>query len=116
MTDNIVSFPNKSESSFPTSIEESLDHIIAVRTDYCDEVSNDIMDAINAVMSSYGLLVKPEEAHIKDYVFLEEAIKAAVYRHKRLYHGFHDIIDATITLTPEAEKELASKRELNNIT
>lgn len=114
MTENLVKFPrSNSDSQFPTNIEESLDHIIAVRMDYCDEVANDIMDAVNAVMSSYGITVKPEESHIKDYVFLEEAIKAALYRHKRLHHGFHDIIDATISLSPEAEEELKKKKELN---
>ena len=114
MTENLVKFPrSNSDTQFPTNIEESLDHIIAVRMDYCDEVANDIMDAVNAVMSSYGITVKPEESHIKDYVFLEEAIKAALYRHKRLHHGFHDIIDATISLSPEAEEELQKKKELN---
>jgi hypothetical protein len=113
MTENLVNFPKKPDTLFPTSIEESLDHIIAVRTDYCDEVAMDIMDAVNAVMSSYGITVKPEESHIKDYVFLEEAIKAALYRHKRLHHGFHDIIDATISLTPDAMEELEKKKELN---
>ena len=113
MTENLNNFPKKSDTLYPSNIEESLDHIIAVRTDYCDEVANDVMDAINAVMSSYGITVKPDESHIKDYVFLEEAIKAALYRYKRLHHGFHDIIDATISLSPEAIEELEKKKELN---
>lgn len=111
MTDNLVKFPNSDFQSFPTNVEESIEHLIMVRQDYCDEVCEDVMNAVTAVMSQYGFVVKSQENHIKDYVFLEEAVKAALYRYKRLDHGFHDIIDATISLTPEAAQELADRKE-----
>ena len=105
MTDNIVHFKTNFEQ-FPSSIEDSINHLVSVRQDYCDEVSDDILEAVTSVLHSYGFQIKSEEKHIKDIVFLEEAIKALLYRYKKIPHGMHDVIDATITLTAEASDEL----------
>lgn len=102
MTENIVDFPKKIPENFPHNIQESVEHIEAVRRDYCDEISADAFEAIISVINNYGLqAVKLNDEYIKDVVFLEETIKAFVYRYKKLHHPFHDIIDASITLPDE---------------
>lgn len=108
MTENIVGFPKKIPENFPHNIQESVEHIEAVRRDYCDEVSADAFEAMISVISNYGIQgTKLSDEHIKDVVFLEETVKAFIYRYKKLHHPFHDIIEASITLPDEnvVEKE-----------
>jgi hypothetical protein len=105
MTDNILEFPI-SDEMFPSSREEAMNHITQVRQEFCDEVSSDVMDALYAVLNSYGITVRPEPIHIKDTVFVEEAIKALLYRHKNIQHSFHEIAESVISITPDAQKEL----------
>ena len=111
MKENILEFPKKNQETFPSSIEESILHITAVRQEYCDEIHADVMDAVVNILNSYGLVIKSEEDFIKDYVFVEEGLKALIYRHKRLPHQFHEITDAVITLTDEAKSEIAAKNK-----
>ena len=105
MTKNIVQFKTSFEYS-PTSYEESIEHLQQVRQEYCDEVCDDILEAMTSVLHSYGFQVKSQETHIKDIVFVEEALKAMLYRYKKIPHGMHEIIEATISITPEASDEL----------
>lgn len=105
MTDNILEFP-VSDEMFPSSREDAYETITRVRQEFCDEVASDVMDALYAVLSSYGITVKPEPEHIKDTVFVEESIKALLYRHKNIDHSFHDIAESVISISPDAQKEL----------
>jgi hypothetical protein len=116
MKENILSFPSTNDT-FPTSREEAEEHLFLVRQEYCDDVCEDVLEAVTSVLHSYGFSIKASEAHIKDIVFLEESIKALLYRYKKLKHNLHDIIDVTVNVTPEASAELEknSKKELNNI-
>lgn len=112
MTENVVNFPSKGQEMFPSNIEESLDHIQAVRQEYCDEVADDVFEAMASVLSNYGIVVRLSEGHIKDFTFAEETIKALVYRYKRIEHPFHDIIDNVITLSDDAKKDLEENKKL----
>jgi hypothetical protein len=103
----ILKFPEiKSEAGFPTSIEESLEHVEEIRKHYCDEISSDVFDAALTVINNYGLSVRANDIFIKDAVFLEEAIKAFVYRFKRIHHPMHEIIEQTITISDELKQEI----------
>ena len=103
----------KNEAGFPASVQESIDHIESVRKNYCDEVSSDVFDAALSVVNNYGLRIKSDDIFIKDAVFLEEAIKAFVYRFKRIEHPMHDIIDNIITISDEMEQEIQDKIDEN---
>jgi DNA-binding ferritin-like protein len=120
MTENIVNFPNKGPEMFPSTIEESLDHIQSVRQEYCDEVADDVFEAMASVLSTYGFVVRMNESHIKDFTFAEETIKALVYRYKRIGHPFHEIIDNVITISDEVQQDLEKAKEKeqqeNNLT
>lgn len=111
MTQNIVQFKTSFELS-PSSKEESQEHLQSIRQEYCDEVCEDILEAVTSVLHSYGFNIKSQENYIKDYVFLEEAVKAMLYRYKKIPHGMHEVIEATITMTAEASEEL--ERMSNN--
>jgi len=110
MTENIVNFPNKTVEMFPSSVQESIDHINSVRQEYCDDVSDDVFEAMASVLNAYGMGVRMDEGHIKDYTFAEETIKALVYRYKRIAHPFHDIIDNVITISDEVKSDLEEKK------
>jgi uncharacterized protein YwgA len=111
MTENIVNFPKKGLEMFPSSIEESLDHIRSVRQEYCDEVADDVFEAMASVLATYGFVVRMNEGHIKDFTFVEETIKALVYRYKRIEHPFHEIIDNVITISDEVKEDLEKAKE-----
>ena len=110
MTENIVNFPSKGLEMFPSSVEESLDHIQSVRQEYCDEVADDVFEAMASVLSTYGFVVRMNEGHIKDFTFAEETIKALVYRYKRISHPF------TISDEVKEDLEKAKDQQENNLT
>lgn len=95
--DNLVYFPKNSDN-FPTTEQEYLDRITEVRKQFSDEVASDAFESVMAVLTSYGVTIKTTEGYIKDLVFLEESIKAFIYRHKRIEHPFHDMIENVITV------------------
>ena len=111
MTENLIKFPSQSEESFPSSREEAMARLEEVRTEYCDSVAEDAFDVVMQVLSSYNMYPKNNVDNIKDVVFLEEAIKATVYRYKNLQHSFHDIADTVIAITPEAQKEIEKNKQ-----
>jgi hypothetical protein len=100
----ILNFPQKTDSTFPSSDEEAQTHLTEVRQNYCDEISNDAMDAALSVIVNYGVYIKPVGSAVKDLVFLEEALKAILYRNKNLVHPFHDMIEKAIVM-PDEERE-----------
>ena len=110
MSDKIVKFPDKKmEAIFPTSVEESIDHVAQIRKEYCDEVGSDAFDAVLSVVNNYGLTLRTNQVFIKDAVFLEEAIKAFIYRIKKLEHPFHEIAESTITISDELRSEIEER-------
>jgi len=114
MSKKIIKFPEmKGEAGFPASIQESIDHIESVRKNYCDEISSDVFESALSIINNYGLRIKSDDIFIKDAVFLEEAIKAFVYRFKRLEHPMHEVIDNIITISDEMEKEIQDKIDEN---
>lgn len=113
--DNIIQFPSKPKSPFPNNLEQTLDHVEQVRRTYCDEVTADAFEAVFAILTSYGLTIKPDENVVKSVVFLEEAIRAMVYTTKDLEHSFQDLADAAITLEADAKKELDRIIEENQL-
>ena len=107
MSDNIIPFHSKNNTNiFPSNIEESIVHLEQIRTDYCDEVADDAIEAVFAVLSSYGLQVKPDESSIKNIVFMEESIKSLLYYIKNVPHAFQEIADSCITIDGEAKEEM----------
>ena len=116
MTENILKFPTRSEEMFPSSHEEAYDRLEEIRTEYCEAVAEDAFDVVIQVLSSYNMYPRNDVDRIKDVVFLEEAIKAVVYRYKNLNHSFHDIIENIISITPEAQQEIDKNKEKEKIT
>lgn len=114
MSNNLIKFPKDSFPLFPSTEQESLDHLNMVRQEYCDEVTSDVTEAIFSVLHSYGFILKSDNDHIKDVVFLEEAVKAMIYRYKKLGHPLHEIINNTVNLPDEADDEIVKEKQLNN--
>jgi hypothetical protein len=107
MKDNVIQFPFKNIGKiFPSNLEESLDHLVQIRKDYCDEVADDAIEAVFAVLSSYGLQANPDEETVKSIVFMEEAIKALLYSIKNVSHPFQEVAQALVTITGEAKEEM----------
>jgi hypothetical protein len=52
-----------------------------------------------------GLFSDIEELNIRDAIFLEETIRAVVYRYKNIDHSFHEIIDDVISMPDDEDEE-----------
>lgn len=104
--DNIIQFPAKNSEIFPSSAEESMEILNSVRKEFCDEVVADTLEAVTSVFSSYGFTPASDVQTIKDIVFIEEALKAFTYRYKNLGHPLHPIIEQTISVSDEIQKQL----------
>lgn len=108
----ILKFPDKNgEAGNPASLEDTITQIEEVRKMFCDEVSSDVFEAALAVVSNYGLSMKSDITYIKNAVFMEEAIKAFVYKLKNIHHPMHDVVDKTITVADDVDLE----KELENL-
>lgn len=113
----ILNFPNISDSNFPSTNEEAQEQVNEVRRNYCDEVGTDALDATLTVFMNYGIQVRPNGTAIKDLVFLEEAIKAVLYRNKNIPHPFHEMIEKAIVLPEETEASIEQAiKEQNTLT
>jgi len=107
MKDNVIKFPNK--NGFDGVLPHTEEHVIQVRQDFCDDVVSDALDAIVAVFASYGIVSRGDVDSIRDVIFLEETLKAYAYRYKDIEHGLHELIDNTITISPEIIKQIEEK-------
>jgi hypothetical protein len=115
--DKVINFPKKPNQIFPSTQEESIKCLQNVRQEFCEEVTVDVLDAVTAVLSNYGFIIRNEENHIKDIIFLEEAIKALTFRFKKLEHPLHEIIEATISVKDGdeiSESDKSTEMQLNN--
>jgi hypothetical protein len=115
MSENIVDFPKKITDNF-ISKEQSLQHIEEIRKEYCNEIASDALEAVMSVVNNYGLQSKEDQPHIKDIIFVEEAIKALTYRYKRLTHPLHDIIESTVSLPGDANFNDSDDDEETKVT
>lgn len=106
----VIKFPEKnSEAGNSASLEDTITQIEEVRKMFCDEVSSDVFEAALAIVGNYGLSMKSDMSYIKAAVFMEEAIKAYVYKLKNIHHPMHDVVEKTITVSDELEKEIEEK-------
>lgn len=108
--DNLVIFP-RNTLDFPTTKEQSQEKLQEVRREFSDEVASDAFESVMAVLNSYGIGIKTDDNFIKDLVFLEETIKSYIYRHKKLEHPFHEMIENVITVPGDSVQESHEKSE-----
>lgn len=112
---NIIQFPKNNIN--PHGLEQnSPDLIYEVRREFCDEVVSDALDALVGIFGSYGVVSRGDVNSIKDIVFLEEALKALLYRYKNLEHSLHPVIEATISISPELEQQIHEKFNNKELT
>lgn len=114
MTNKIIQFPDKkkkSEAGNPASLEETITQIEEVRKLFCDEIADDVFQAVFAIISNYGLVPKSSPEFIRDAFFFEEVLQAMLYRMKNIDHPMHSLIDKTVTISEEIERELEEKLE-----
>lgn len=113
--DNIIKFPNK--NNLPNTIEEAQDRLTEVRTEFVNEVLEDVTERLFNDISNYGFTLSSEDPHYKDIFFVTESIQALLMRYAGIQHHLHPIIDATVevtrpdTVTKDGEEILAVAKE-----
>lgn len=95
--DNIIKFPN--QSTLPTTAEEAQNKLIEVRTEFINEVLEDVTERLFNDISNYGFSLSSDDDHFKDIFFVTEAIQALLMRYAGVQHHLHPIIDATVEVS-----------------
>jgi hypothetical protein len=109
--ENIIQFPrNINKFAHPVSEQERSEIILDLRRDLSDEISEEIMQLVVNNLIAVGL-INPEMI-VRDAIFLEETIKAIVYRYKNVPHQFHSLIDDIIIMPDDEDEENEDDEEL----
>jgi hypothetical protein len=113
MTNKVIQFPDKkkNEAGNPASLEETISQIEEVRKLFCDEIADDVFQAVFAIISNYGMVPRTSPEFIRDAFFFEEVLQAMLYRMKNIEHPMHSLIDKTVTISEDIERELEEKLE-----
>lgn len=112
---NVIQFPREIHKfSTPVNEEEKAQVMEHIRIDMSEEIGDQIMQNVIAMFHNYGLFEDIDELQVKDAIFVEECIKAAVYRYKGIMHPMHDMIDSSILLPDEVEEHENVKEELTD--
>jgi hypothetical protein len=104
LMENVIQFPRVINGlSSPLSQEERSEIISNLRKEVSDEICDDIMQNVINFIVNCGLI--SSELIVRDAIFLEETIKAVVYRYKNIPHQFHSLIDDVIVMPEDMENE-----------
>jgi len=94
---NILQMPLKNED-MPVTKKQARSRINSIRKEYCDEICDDVFQALIVHLNSYGVSFRQTDEHTKDLVFLEESLKSFVYRSKGINHNFQKIAEEAVSL------------------
>ena len=102
---NVINFPRYiTKETNPTTELEYIQVTGKLRESLSDEITDTIMQSCVNMLFTNGLFSDIEELNIRDAIFLEETIRAVVYRYKNIDHSFHEIIVDVISM-PDDEDE-----------
>jgi len=106
MTDNVIPFPRElSKESYPVTEAEYVTITGKMRESLSDEITESMMQNNINMLFIHGLFGDIDDLNVKDAIFLEETLRAIIYRYKNIDHPFHEVIDDIITMPDEEEAE-----------
>ena len=92
---NVIDFPKPDDPELgrlPTSMDEAVDRIEAVRQYYIDELTASLMEMLAQQLQCGGFPVL-DDPYKKDFAFLIEAVRNLMCSASGLYHPFQDVSD-----------------------
>lgn len=117
---NVIPFPRElSKESNPITEAEYAQVIGKMRESLADDVTEQMMQNNINMLYLHGMFGDLDELNVKDAIFLEETIRAIIYRYKNIEHPFHEVISDIITMPDEENQETAKKdltQEENSVT
>lgn len=106
MTSNIINFPRYiTKKTNPTTEMEYIQVTGKLRESLADDITDTMMQACVNMLFTHGLFSDIEDLDIRDAIFLEETIRAVVYRYKNLDHMFHPVIEELIEMPDDDDEE-----------
>lgn len=106
MTSNIINFPRYiTKETNPITQDEYIQVTGKLRESLADDITDTMMQACVNMMFTNGLFSDLEDLNIRDAIFLEETIRAVVYRYKNLDHMFHPVIEELIELPDDDDED-----------
>lgn len=112
MTDNsnnVVKFP-ENRVIRPTNIPNFNEDVEEHKIKYIDVILSRHMQALYNKLSFEGINTENEQFY-KDYSFVVESLRAALYRSVGITHPIHQFVDVNFELTPEEIAELEDDEE-----
>jgi hypothetical protein len=103
---NVYQFP---KSKIVRDVPQDMEEVEKIRTkgkkNYADGMAEELTVIVLTEMENFGM----ETTHPgfqKDFIFLNDVIKCAIYRSMGLSHGLHEFIDEHVEVVNMAEADL----------
>lgn len=97
---NVVQFP-KTKINATTAAEE-LDSLVSARTEKAQIIADEILEVAVNIMRNYGYFNgSNENVHMKDLIFIAEALSATMLRYNDIDSNLHQIIDTYVKIEGE---------------
>ena len=96
LPDNIIKLPQRTDGvEIPTTEEELTQSIDKIKTMFFDMVSVELAAPVFNRASIHGFDVS-DDSHIKDCIFVVEAIKSLLLKSKGIHHAIQDYAENNI--------------------
>lgn len=100
MSNNVIQFP-KTKINATTAAEE-LDSLIFTRVEKAQTIADEILEVAVNIMRNYGYFNgSNEKVHMKDFIFIAEALAATMLRYNDIDSNLHQIIDTYVKIEGE---------------
>ena len=101
---NVINFPRYiTKNANPVNEKEYSQVLGKLRESVSDEITDTMMQSNINMLYMNGLFSNIDDLDVRDAIFLEETIRAVVYRYKNIDHPFHEIIDDVIGMPDDEE-------------
>ena len=103
---NVFKFP---ESKIVREIPPNVEEVEKIKTkgkqNYADGMAEDLAVFMLTELENFGVDTTPIEFQ-KDFIFLTDVIRCAIYRSMGLEHGLHSFIDEHVEIVDRRDKIL----------
>jgi hypothetical protein len=87
------------------NVDDSINYIKDVRKEFSNEVTDFAMEQTIACIKQFGALSDGGRCKTQDFILLENAIQAIIYRYYNLEHPLHPITDDMFVIEDEESED-----------
>ena len=102
-TNNVHVLPRNMDESHLKNAEDTIQYMKEVRKEFADEVVDFTVEQTISCMRQFGALNDGNRCKTQDFLMLENAVAAILYRYYNLEHALHPISDDIFIMEDEDE-------------